>query len=231
MSELVTVYPLRGAIPYKGFTFSVTLRQSTSADPQDAPIGSMAVAILLMDDFVEAHEAGIIDLSLFRVYDQADQRPPQEQRASVSQSARPPQEQRPQASADHPRPVNEGDIGIERIVEVKKMSHPDTGEPFLGLFTMYGPNVGKFPEYKIGFTKDTDKDFLSDISVNTGVDWTTQPIGTKIGKPFNVQYALGKLKSGGNGQNRWHNLRAVLIGGNERKPQNETPEDGSGIPW
>lgn len=229
MSELVTCFPMRGAITYRGFSFSITLRQSAAGGEGGALVGDLGMAMVLMDQFIEAHEGGMIDLSQFAVADPADQRP----RDEIAQSRAPQQGQapRPSGNADMPRPVNEGDLGIERVVEVKKMAHPDTGEPYIGLFTMYGQNVGKFPEYKLFFSKESDVPHIADVDTNTGVKWQTQPVGTKIGKPFNVQYVLGKPKSGGNGQNRWHNLRAVLIGGDTRKPQHEEPEDESGIPW
>lgn len=209
--ELVTVFSMKNAHIYRGFSFSVTLRSAVIVvtDPDTGALvpmvihGTMEQAHDHMDTLIADHEQ-TGSLANFIVQDPNDQRPPQE-------AAQRPQSQQGQATQQNTYGGgNEGDMGVDTILETQKLADQKTGEPYIGLFAKFGQGVSKFPVYKLYFSKEEHQAHIAEVNQITRTDWSLCQMAYKIGTQYSAEYELGKQKSVDK-PDRWHNLRRLFV--------------------
>lgn len=170
MSELVTVYASvppnghssPGCVLYRGVYFSVTLRCLLSSDGQHVEVGTMANAIVMMNNIVDAHEAGLIAIAPACLYrDPADQRPAEERsNRNRYESGNPP--------ADGAKLAPNGKvIKSFECVKIEKERDPKSKKTYIGLY-----EAGhKWPDVRVREDDKLWSDLCEALHNLTGMDW------------------------------------------------------------
>lgn len=149
MSETVAVWPKQNETEYRGFSFSITLYS-----------GTLDEALAKADEFIAAHEAGVINLHRFRVSDPADQRPSNDKRNA---SPAP-----PRTAAPNGKPIITFDV-----VKVELERDAINKKTYIGIF-----KVGdKFPTVRINQDSVMWEQCCTNLSDSTGIDWFSGQIG------------------------------------------------------